>query len=546
MKTLKIKALNEDGSTCLVKDVETGKVYVEKIVSVRQRKVYEQLRTLELHNVPHIYEIEELEDGYLKIYEEHIEGENLQQLLDKGVIFSEQQTKTILLNLCNILEKVHANKIVHRDIKPSNIIINEAFDCFVIDFGIARTPDSEKTTDTRLLGTKGFAAPEQFGFGQSDEKTDIYALGVTANYILSGETDINKLYKGQITPIISKCIELKPASRYKSVTELKRALLKKYRWKYLAIMAAGIATIVFVTFLIVNHQSNNKKSIQQTIELGDLVEKTISTKEEMHKEPATETTTEALNIEPTLMPVEPTKEITIKPTKEITIKPTAEIIVETTVGVTTEPQCQHVNKIVQSTEWEEINGKHVKTETYRCDDCWKKLETVELSHNPEMMYDWDSMMSDFRENGFWITSIKKYPEMCYGNSNCEEPVVLSCSCKRCTLNLEIKPQSARCRHDYGGSTPNYFSTIVVSYALPKLKEDGYLVYVCEYCLCNVKKVTLERGYHILMPDSNVCPECGVELTEDNKNKFKEYDLNVINKILELQQKYNGKQRIPVF
>ena len=96
----------------------------------------------------------------------------------------------------------------------------------LIDFNAAKEFDQNRNRDTRLMGTRHFAAPEQYGFGQSDPRTDLYALGVTMYYLLTGDFPDSRTYHGSLLPIIEKCIPMDKAMRYPDVSALKRDLLK--------------------------------------------------------------------------------------------------------------------------------------------------------------------------------------------------------------------------------------------------------------------------------------------------------------------------------
>ncbi|MCM1187450.1 MAG: serine/threonine protein kinase [Lachnoclostridium sp.] len=153
-----------------------------------------------------------LEDSTV-VMEEYIEGK-LPDVLD----LSKEQFLNVVKSLCSVLEFIHGKGIIHRDIKPSNIILTEDEHVYLIDFDAARMPKEEVEKDTKLLGTRGFAPPEQYGFAQTDERTDIYALGVTLNQIM-GEKNQSPRYK----KIIRKCMNLDPDKRYQSVKQVKRA-----------------------------------------------------------------------------------------------------------------------------------------------------------------------------------------------------------------------------------------------------------------------------------------------------------------------------------
>ncbi|MBQ6298524.1 MAG: serine/threonine protein kinase [Selenomonadaceae bacterium] len=150
------------------------------------------------------------------IVEEFIQGENL---FERKKLLSESEAREILLQLCDGLKELHAQKIIHRDIKPSNLIL-QGEKIRLIDFDAARIFKADKDVDTKLLGTKGYAPPEQYGSGQTDQRSDIYSLGVTIKNLL-GENCGERL-----KDILDRCTEYDPKNRFQSVDELKEALEK--------------------------------------------------------------------------------------------------------------------------------------------------------------------------------------------------------------------------------------------------------------------------------------------------------------------------------
>ena len=111
---------------------------------------------------------------------------------------------------------------VHRDIKPENIILRGR-DAILIDFDAARIHKPAMETDTQILGTVGFAAPEQYGISQSDLRADIYSLGVLINVMLTGEHPSRALASGRMGRIVERCTRVNPAKRYKNVLRLMEA-----------------------------------------------------------------------------------------------------------------------------------------------------------------------------------------------------------------------------------------------------------------------------------------------------------------------------------
>ena len=153
------------------------------------------------------------------IVEEFIGGENLFERLERGDFLSEAEARKILLQMCDGLGELHAQKIIHRDIKPSNLIL-QGDRIRLIDFDAARIFKPDKDADTHFFGTKGYAPPEQHGFGgrQTDERSDIYSLGVTMKILLGDNL------RGQLKTILDRCTELDPKNRFQNVYELKAAL----------------------------------------------------------------------------------------------------------------------------------------------------------------------------------------------------------------------------------------------------------------------------------------------------------------------------------
>lgn len=146
-------------------------------------------------------------------------------------MLEEAEVIRYVIDLIDILEGLHSSLsvIIHRDIKPSNIMVSNDGVLKLIDFDISRVYKTDKTTDTMILGTYGYAAPEQFGFNQTDARTDIYSIGATMNMLLIGKLPIEEHYKGNLSKIISKCIQLDSKKRFQNINELKNALLKEQR-----------------------------------------------------------------------------------------------------------------------------------------------------------------------------------------------------------------------------------------------------------------------------------------------------------------------------
>lgn len=155
--------------------------------------------------------------------EEYMIGSTLGSVLQTRLI-PESEAGEILSQVCDALTALHSINIIHRDIKPENIMLTDDGTVKLFDFGASRIYDIDKDKDTVVLGTFGYAAPEQYGIYTSDKRTDIFSLGITINVMLTGMHPSRFLYKGKYGKLISKCTNINPEKRYQSAAELKAAL----------------------------------------------------------------------------------------------------------------------------------------------------------------------------------------------------------------------------------------------------------------------------------------------------------------------------------
>jgi kinase domain protein len=220
-----LTVLDEKKNIVLVQDIRNSELCVKKTLDIYSRDVYEQLASVRIEGVPAVKECV-ADDGKLIVVEEYVQGMSLKQVLDEHGLLNEEQAYDIAVQLADILVRLHQLEpaIVHRDIKPSNIIIEKNGHVNLIDFNAARHVNADKNEDTRMLGTVYFAAPEQFGFGQSDERTDIYGLGATINYIMTGDKPGAGIAECRFSDILKKCLMVDAKDRYQSAEELRGVL----------------------------------------------------------------------------------------------------------------------------------------------------------------------------------------------------------------------------------------------------------------------------------------------------------------------------------
>ena len=216
-----IAAINEPHHVYLVQHQETKKIAIKKVLDVYNLAVYAELYRNPVAGTPRIINYYE-EAGQLTVIEEYISGTSLQDMIRHADIVPSDMLQ-YMLDLCTILEQLHLHNpaIIHRDVKPSNVIITSYNRAVLLDFNAAKYHTAAKDSDTILLGTQGYAAPEQYGFGQSSPQTDIYSMGI----LLKEMAEASHCQNPYIDAVTAKCTQMNPAERYQSIGELRQALL---------------------------------------------------------------------------------------------------------------------------------------------------------------------------------------------------------------------------------------------------------------------------------------------------------------------------------
>lgn len=216
--------LNEKGTVYLVRQRTTGRMLVGRQLTEMQKQLYERIQQAHIPSTPTIRDITKDADGQYLELEDYIQGVALDDWMEQHGAVPEAQAVQIVIELCNALEKLHTLGIIYRDIKPANVIITEDMNAYLVDFDISRIEKDGLQRDTQLLGTTGYAAPEQFGFKQTDCRADIYSLGVMLHQMITGKFPGEGSTSSQIERVVDKCISMEPAGRYANVTELATAL----------------------------------------------------------------------------------------------------------------------------------------------------------------------------------------------------------------------------------------------------------------------------------------------------------------------------------
>lgn len=230
-----------NGTVYLARHERSGRLWaVKEIAKEGSRLIMEAelLKKLKHPGLPAVGDI--LEQGeMLYLVMDYIEGHSLKELLEEKKAFSQEQVADWGLQLCRVLEYLHSRtpSVIYRDLKPSNIMQREDGTLVLVDFGTARERKAEAVGDTVWLGTRGYAAPEQYGGrGQTGPKTDIYGLGAVLYHLLTGHNPADPPYgfvpvrslrpeiSGGLEKILACCTRDNPEERYHSCGELAWAL----------------------------------------------------------------------------------------------------------------------------------------------------------------------------------------------------------------------------------------------------------------------------------------------------------------------------------
>lgn len=179
---------------------------------------YKKLKSITHRNIPTVYDTLNFDDGQI-VLEEFVDGITVAEVLEQGK-YTYHGAKKIILAVCDALLVLRDMDIVHRDIKPENIMVTRSGEVKLIDFNAARIHKNEKQKDTVVLGTIGYAPPEQYGISQSDEKSDIYSLGILLNVMLTGTHPSKKLARGKAGKIVLKCTQIDPNHRFAGIENL--------------------------------------------------------------------------------------------------------------------------------------------------------------------------------------------------------------------------------------------------------------------------------------------------------------------------------------
>ncbi len=233
--------LREKGSFWAIKEVLCGGILADRKELLESfRNEARMLGTLTHPGIPRIVDyFVAAGRGYLVM--ERIEGLTLEDIfLNNGKPLLEKEVLLWAAQICTTLEYLHGlmPAIIYRDLKPANVMLTLEGRVVLVDFGIARFYDPGKNSDTVPLGTPGYSPPEQYGKDQTTPASDIYALGTTIYYLVTGADmaayhfrfpparALNQDISERLERVLERCMELNISCRYPTVAELKCDLLQ--------------------------------------------------------------------------------------------------------------------------------------------------------------------------------------------------------------------------------------------------------------------------------------------------------------------------------
>lgn len=244
----------------------------------------ELMKRLDHPAIPRIVDIiDKEEDPQIYIVMDYVEGESLDKILDEYGAQSQDLVIDWAKQICDTLGYLHSQKppIIYRDMKPANIMLKPEGNLKIIDFGISREYKEQNLADTTVLGTKGYAPPEQFGSRQTDARSDIYALGMTMHHLVTGvdprKNDYvpikqwNPSLMDGLEIIIDKCVQMAPEDRYQNCNELMYDLehvellgieYKKMQKRKLMTFVISLALAVIMAFagifgMVIKHKTDS-------------------------------------------------------------------------------------------------------------------------------------------------------------------------------------------------------------------------------------------------------------------------------------------------
>ena len=291
-----------------------GKTRILRVYRDDKREVFRTLSLINSRYIPHIERVD-FNDCCTRVIEQDIDG----ILLSERIILRKPSKKEVLsmsVQLMTALSELHGHSVIHRDIKPDNIMVTMGGDICLIDFGISRIYRADASRDTSLFGTVGYAAPEQYGFSQTDPRSDLYSAGIVIRELCeaAGLSERDSLYK-----IAERCSTFDPNRRYKSadaaLAEIKSVLKKPLIALCAALLLMSLIGVLSYQYLFGTRQIKLEEDVAVQPPIAEDASK-ADKKDDKDASPAVQDKPAK----------EPTKEPAKKPTKEPAKQPSPPVV----------------------------------------------------------------------------------------------------------------------------------------------------------------------------------------------------------------------------
>lgn len=342
-----LRSLNTGGSVTLAQNTADGKKYVLKELPPESVSVYRRISEIPLQeNLMRVHILIRQENCITAVCE-FAEGKTLDELLESGRVFPAAELSRIISQLCKAAQHLHQFGIIHRDITPKNIILDDDLNLKLIDFDISRLYSGEREQDTTIFGTEGYAAPEQYGFKETQFTADIFSIGALLKLLLNSCPDCPPAREVLLRRVAAKCSRFDPQKRYKSAAAVSRAVSRS-RW-VIPLGAAAISVIVLAAIIVALNigaalQTTDKNQPQNphavNSETSESPAETASTTTASTTANTTPQTTTTTTTEQTTASTQETTQITAQTTTQSTTQTTTEKTTQSTTQSTTSSTTQ--------------------------------------------------------------------------------------------------------------------------------------------------------------------------------------------------------------
>ncbi len=251
--------------------VDNGYI-IKKFFDCNNQSVYVRIKQNGHKNICVIFDVELLNEGFM-VKEQYLGHESLRDVMTS---FTKEEMFPLIYGLLDGVEHLHSLKIVHRDLKPENIFYYHNR-LVINDFDISKPIVSNQSRDTQILGTVGYASPEQYGFSSSDERTDIYSLGVIIEELMQNSFAFDGKVSNSLEFLVSKCKHIDPEERYQDIKSLRRDFqladlskskytLPGFRTNNVLTKIMSTAGYIFLFFVMISFESDTAVTLLDRIE----------------------------------------------------------------------------------------------------------------------------------------------------------------------------------------------------------------------------------------------------------------------------------------